>query len=171
METKFSLNKSIRKRKKSMKKLLTISLLTLAMVLLVVSCSAENNTVEDELAVISFDASENVTRSLTRTNSVFNASELYWYYTAEKKDSTGLTTGQTGTSGVLTKTAVNSTTADNNTTVNKGLKPVGPFSYGEWEFVLYGCTEADSTKVPYKSAVTKTTINTATPALKVFVTA
>ena len=149
-----------------MKKLLTISLVTLAMVLLIVSCRAENNTVEDELAVISFDAAENAARSLTRTNPSFNASELYWYYTAEKKDSTGLTTGQTGTSGALTKTALNS----NNTAVNKGLKPVGPFSYGDWEFVLYGCPEADSTKVAYEGKA-NITINKATTALKVFVTA
>ncbi len=140
-----------------MKKLLVVSMAVLLATLLIVSCDSEQKIEENGLAVISFDASEAVSRSLTREYESFDASNLYWYYTAEKKDSTGLTTGV-----ATTKTAVN----ENKT----GLKTVGPFSYGDWEFVLYGCTDAAGTKVAYEGKAT-ITIKKATTTLTVFVTA
>ena len=140
-----------------MKKLLTISLLTLLMVLLVVSCSAESSVMKDELAVISFDAAENTTRSLTRTNPGFNVGDLYWNYKAEKDDTTGFDTGAT-----VAETAVNGS--------KSGLTSVGPFSYGKWKFTLYGYVDAQKEQLAYKGEK-NVTIDSQTRTISVLVEA
>jgi hypothetical protein len=109
-----------------MRKLLTILLTVLATALVLVGCSMESK-VEDGLALLSFKVSENslTSKSLTRTNPVLDTEEFYWFYTATKTDGTGLVAGATST-----EKAVDAG--------NKGLDTVGPFSYGDWEFTLYG---------------------------------
>ena len=135
METNYSLNKKSKNEEKLMKKLLSISLTVLLTALLIVSCSPEQKA-EDGLALISFSASERTTRSLTRTNPQLNADDLYWSYTASKTDSTGLTTG--------TETTPKAVKAD------KGLSAVGPFSYGDWSFTLYGYADEARSELAYK---------------------
>ncbi len=125
MEIEFISNKTNKKRGKCMKRLLTITMTVLLAALLIVSCNVETGNIEDSLALITFSAGERETRSLTRTNPQLDPDDFYWYYTATKTDSTGLVTG------VETKQkAVNEG--------KKGLDEVGPFSYGEWSFTLYG---------------------------------
>ena len=120
-----------------MKRLLVISLTVLLSMLIIVSCSPDTQIVEDEVAIISFDASERQTRSLTRTNPILDANDFYWYYTATKTDANGLTTNATS-SKVAVKTG------------QKGLSgySVGPFSYGDWSFTLYGYASYDANAGP-----------------------
>ena len=115
-----------------MRKLLTILLTVLTAALVLVGCSMESK-VEDGLALLSFNVSENslTSKSLTRTNPVLETEDFYWFYTATKTDGTGLVAGATST-----EKAVDAG--------NKGLETVGPFSYGDWEFTLYGYASLDS---------------------------
>ena len=128
-----------------MKKILLISLTVLIAALFMVSCNMEAK-IEDGLAILSFQASDTQSKSLTKTNPELDADDFYWFYTAEKLDNTGLKTGATSEK----KAVVSGKT---------GLgEAVGPFSYGLWSFTLYGyvgndCTSADA-KLAYKGTAT-----------------
>ena len=152
MKTIFGLDISNKKGENYMKKLLTITLTVLLAGLLIVSCSPETKNVEDGLALITFSAGERETRSLTRTNPELDPEQFYWFYTATKTDGTGLMTGST-----KEKTAVKDG--------KKGLGTVGPFSYGDWNFTLYGYIDENKESLAYSgtSALTvKSTTNTLT---------
>ncbi len=153
MGTNYSLNKKSKKGEKLMKKLLSISMTVLLAALLIVSCSPEQK-VEDGLALVSFSADERTERSLTRTNPELNPEDFFWSYTAEKRDSTGLTTGSESTPKAV-KT-------------DKGLSTVGPFSYGDWSFTLYGYADSERSQLAYKGT-SELTINQKTNALAVTV--
>ena len=142
VKTYKSLNTSDRKKGENyMKKLLTITLTVLLAMLIIVSCSPDTQNVEENLAIVSFNADEKQTRSLSRTNQVLNPDEYYWYYTAVKADTNGLKSGEK-----TTETAVKA---------GQGLSGVnvGPFSYGKWTFTLYGYKE-EQQKLVYKGTAT-----------------
>ena len=137
-----SLNTSDNKKGENyMKKLLTITLTVLLAMLIIVSCSPDTQNVEENLAIVSFNADEKQTRSLSRTNQVLNPDEYYWYYTAVKADTNGLKSGEK-----TTETEVKE---------GQGLSGVnvGPFSYGKWTFTLYGYKE-EKQKLVYKGTAT-----------------
>ncbi len=121
---------------KGMRKLLSISLVVLVLALLIVSCSPENKTVENNgLAMVSFSMSDGGTRGLTKTDPKLNPDDFYWYYTATKTDGTGLMAGVTDRQKPVTDPDKDK---DDTTNGGKGLgNTVGPFSYGDWSFTLY----------------------------------
>lgn len=125
-----------------MKRLLTISLAVLLAAFIIVSCSPDTKNVENGLAVISFNADDRNTRSLSRTNPVLDAEDFWWSFTAEKTDGTQLVTGQTG-AGVENKKNIG----------EKGLTAAaGAFSYGEWKFTLYGYADAERKNLAYQGS-------------------
>ena len=145
-----------------MKKILLISLTVLIATLFMVSCNMEAK-IEDGLAILSFQASDTKSKSLTKTNPTLNPDDFYWYYKAEKMDQTGLKTGQTDHSAVQT------------TAGTKGLAAsVGPFSYGSWSFTLYAyATYADGTpsNLAYSGSATVTVDKSSGNTLEVIVEA
>ena len=106
-----------------MKKFLNITLAAALLVLLLSSCSERKN-VEDKTRMISFGS---FSRAVISSNTIPFSDDLYWFYTAEKKDG-GFNTGET-----LSQIPVDKS-------LSKGYinKSVGPFSYGGWTFTLYG---------------------------------
>ena len=149
-----------------MKKVLSISLIAITLVLLVVACNPANKAVDGGLALVSFSADYGGTRSLEKVNPTFEKESYYWYYTATKADETGLTTG------VKTKkTAVKETQGI-------GDASVGPFSYGDWIFTLFAYGEktegnaddVDKEKLVFKGS-SKVTIKENTTTVKVTVSA
>ena len=125
-----------------MKRLLSISLAVLLAAFIIVSCSPDTKNVENGLAVISFNADDRNTRSLSRTNPVLDAEDFWWSFTAKKTDGTQLVTGQTGT-GVENKKNIG----------EKGLTAAaGAFSYGEWKFTLYGYADAERKNLAYQGS-------------------
>lgn len=131
-----------------------------------VACNPANKAVDDGLALVTFSADYGGTRSLEKVNPTFEKESYYWYYTATKADSTGLTTGVT----------------TNETTIKteKGIAEasVGPFSYGDWTFTLYayngktgnGSDVVDKDKLVFKGS-SKVTIKDSTTSVKVTVSA
>lgn len=122
-----------------MKKTLFTCLILVAVSLaLFVSCNAETALPEDTdgLAYIRFG--EDDARSFKATYDIADYDNLYWYYSAEKKDDYGKT-GVTSSSPV-TKSG---------TAPAKGLKgEIGPFSQGDWEFTLVAYAENDDKTGP-----------------------
>ena len=132
MGIEYSSNKTKKNRGKCMKRLLSITMTVLLAALLMVSCNVETGNIDDSLALITFSAGERETRSLTRTNPQLDPDDFYWTYKATKKDGTGLTTGATATEKAVVDGA-------------KGLgTTVGPFSYGVWEFELFGYADYEN---------------------------
>lgn len=118
-----------------MRKLLSIITIVLLATFIMVSCSPDTNVTDNGLALITFNASDRVARSLTRTNPKLNVEDLWWSYTAVKAEGDPLTTG-----AKTEATAVGT----------KGLtETVGPFSYGKWTFTLYGYADESRTKLAY----------------------
>lgn len=132
-----------------MRKLLSISITIMIAALLVVACSPEGNKVENKTAIVSFSTGDNTTRSLTRVNPEFKASDYYWSYTATKTDSTGLNTGATATAEKVKES-------------DKGLAAVGPFSYGVWSFTLYGYVDSGREQLAYSGTSTATISDSST---------
>ncbi len=135
-----------------MKKLSVITLTVLLAMILIVSCSPDSAKPADGLALITFNAGERTERSLTRTNPELDPNQFYWFYTATKTDGTGLVTG-----AVSTQTAVKAG--------SKGLGTVGPFSYGDWNFTLYGYVDDNRQQLVYSGTsdlTVKDTTNTLT---------
>ncbi|MDD6840697.1 MAG: right-handed parallel beta-helix repeat-containing protein [Spirochaetales bacterium] len=131
------------------KTLLALAVLLTALACLFTSCSAsvEPPKAEEEFGYVTFG--NGGSRSLTTEYGIKSYDELYWYYTAVKKDSYGLT-GQK-----LTQTEVPAKTEDGK---GIGSGTVGPFSQGAWEFELFAYdavitgTEADNLVYQGKSA-------------------
>ena len=119
------------------KTLLILAVLITALACLFTSCSAsvEPPKAEEEFGYVTFG--NGGSRSLTTLYGIKNYDDLYWYYTAEKKDGFGLT-GQTDG-----QTAVPPKTGD-----GKGIgSGTIRLSQGAWEFELFA----------YESARTGTT--------------
>lgn len=118
---------------------LMLTLVAMLLIAALVSCSdPSNNELDGQgkgLAYATFD--KTMTKGLSSSYSGYESYDnLYWYYTAVKKDSYG-TTGQTkkNNTDVVVKVP-----GDN--TNHKGLSgQVGPFSEGDWQFTLYGLSE------------------------------
>lgn len=108
-----------------MKKTMTIVLaMTLLVSMLFVSCKAEVIDTSSDLVSVVF-TQDGASKGLSRTIEDVSVDELYWWYTATKTDTTGLTTGGTSTPVKIGK--------------DKGFSgEVGPFSQGSWRFVVYG---------------------------------
>lgn len=108
-----------------MKKTMTIVLaMTLLVSMLFVSCKAEVIDTSSDLVSVVF-TQDGASKGLSRTIEDVSVDELYWWYTATKTDTTGLTTGETSTPVKIGK--------------DKGFSgEVGPFSQGSWRFVVYG---------------------------------
>lgn len=108
-----------------MKKTMTIVLaMTLLVSMLFVSCKAEVIDTSSDLVSVVF-TQDGASKGLSRTIEDVSVDELYWWYTATKTDTTGLTTGETSTPMKIGE--------------DKGFSgEVGPFSQGSWRFVVYG---------------------------------
>ncbi len=114
------------KRKRILRALAILAVVALG---LFVSCSGNiMDDVSDTLVYATFDKNSRATSTYTQTVTLKEIKDVYWTYTAAKKD-------EAGQSGVTsTQTAVKST-------FDKGLDgAIGPFSQGEWEFTVYGYT-------------------------------
>ena len=130
------------------KNLLVIAVLIAAFACLFTSCSGSvEPSKAEECGYVTFGNGSS--RSLSTEYGIKSYDELYWYYTAVKKDSYGLT-GQK-----LTQTEVPAKTEDGK---GIGSGTVGPFSQGAWEFELFAYdaartgTEADNLVYQGKSA-------------------
>lgn len=114
-----------------MKKRLYIMFAVLAaMMVILTSCSIDNGS-SDRTVMISFGNSG--ARELTSSNQIPLSNDLYWFYTAEKKDG-GYSTGTKSTQAPV----------DDTHAAGYADKQVGPFSYGVWEFRLYGYASLNS---------------------------
>lgn len=120
------------KRKRILK---ALTILAVAALGLFVSCSGNiMDDFSDTLVYATFDKNSRATSSYTQTVTLKEIKDVYWTYTAAKKDYAGKT-GATST-----QTAVKST-------FGTGLDgAIGPFSQGEWEFTVYGYTSAPTTQ-------------------------
>ena len=106
-----------------MKKALGILLVLALIATVFVACSQDaGQKTAEELVSVSFDGSK--ARGLTPSRDPFDADEYVWTYTAQKADTTGLTTGET--------------TEQKRINDGKGLSGKVPgFSQGYWNFTLY----------------------------------
>lgn len=121
-------------------KRLTIALTAILLVtMLFVSCKVEVDDPSMDLVSVVF-ASEDAGKSLNRTLEGYKTSELYWNYTAVKKDSTNLTTGQ-----VESEEHLKDGTGFDDVTLT--------LSQGKWLFTLYGYKEAARTTKIYEGSV------------------
>lgn len=124
-------------KEKNMKKpILTCLVLMAISICLFVSCNAETAVPTEGLAYIRFG--EN-TRGFTASYDTEKYSNLYWFYTAKKSTTDGLT-GDTGDYMAAVKTET-TTNGSPTTTIKKGIvldkdKSLGPFSQGTWTFTL-----------------------------------
>ena len=123
------------------KTLLILAVLITALACLFTSCSAsvEPPKAEEEFGYVTFG--NGGSRSLTTEYGIKSYDDLYWYYTAEKKDGFGLT-GQSpkNDNNSFIPQPVNAIKNEegNVIRVNQGLSgEVGPFSQGAWVFTLY----------------------------------
>jgi len=123
-----------------------LSIFLLAVLLLVtfVSCNSTPEVQEDTLTQVCFGNGSG-SKSLTSEATHKTASELYWRYTAVKKDNGG-TTGNTGagitnSKPVVTDSAQTPEWKKGLTSNIEGDKYIHEFSVGKWEFTLYGFTE------------------------------
>ncbi|MCQ2398272.1 MAG: hypothetical protein MJ052_03105 [Sphaerochaetaceae bacterium] len=121
-------------------KLLLLVFLPVVSVLLF-SCNMAESNIENStaLAYASFDNS--AARDLNQSYSGYQAyNQLYWYYSAEKADSYGLT-GQTKTAIDNVETLV-VLKVPGDTTYHKGLSgKIGPFSEGKWNIRVFATSE------------------------------
>ena len=128
------------------RKVLSILLLALITVTLAVSCSSNIDTPAantEELSYVTFGNGHS--RELGTSYTTVDYDELFWFYTATKKDNYG-TTGVT--------TAKTPVSKGDNDAPAKGLSGrVGPFSQGAWNFTLYAYKEASKSTLVYKSDV------------------
>ena len=106
-----------------MKKALGILLVLALIATVFVACSQDaGQKVAEELVSVNFDGSK--ARSLTPSRDPFAPGNYVWTYTAQKADTTGLTTGET--------------TEQKRINDGKGLSGKVPgFSQGYWNFTLY----------------------------------
>jgi len=111
----------------------------LALGAVLVSCKAEIEAPADELVAVSFE--ERTSRALSATVEEFDVTHYFWYYAAEKTDSTGLKSGQTTTYDAAGAVAISS---GDEATGLAGYKVPG-FSQGIWKFTLYAYTERPET--------------------------
>ena len=118
---------SLMKRGADMKKKFSVVFLVVLMIAsLFVSCDYGIKD-SDPKAMVRFVDSGSLERGLNSSSKEFNAAELYWTYEAQKMDNSGLKTGETREPAAVSRTGI------------AGLgESVGPFSLGEWKFVLHG---------------------------------
>lgn len=128
-----------------MKRSLFIAIAVLLMAALFVGCNADKLE-EDQLFEVTIEGDSRAL-DVTSEASVDNPADLYWYYTAEKKD-TFFTTGQT--------------TEQKAVQAGKGIAgaSLGSFSRGDWEFKFYAYDKdkTDSTATLIYSAETRATV-------------
>lgn len=130
-------------KKKGM--LIVITLIAL-LTSLFISCSAEMQEPGDEDAYVTFD-SGSTAKDLSQTIVTADADDLYWYYTAVKKDNYG----QTGETTDETKVGA---------TGVPGLEgTIGPFSQGKWEFTLTAYKKEDRTTLIYRGTSAVVTLS------------
>ncbi len=121
-----------------MKKTFITCLALLAISLcLFVSCSAENEAVNEmnDVAYVTFGRES---RDFSASYIVQSYDELYWFYTAEKADNYG-TTGQI-------TTLKEAPSKENGKGIGSGT--VGPFSQGKWTFTLSAYASLNEDKTP-----------------------
>ena len=121
-----------------MKKTFITCLALLAISLcLFVSCSAENEAVNEmnDVAYVTFGRES---RDFSASYIVQSYDELYWFYTAEKADNYG-TTGQI-------TTLKEAPSKKNGKGIGSGT--VGPFSQGKWTFTLSAYASLNEDKTP-----------------------
>ncbi len=121
-----------------MRKLTTILLAVMLVVALFVSCDNNVSNNIEETVSVNFEGGR--ARNLTATLETFSKDNLYWRYTAEKKDTTGLKTGETST-----EIAVKSSGA--------GLGSVSGFSQGKWQFTLFAYKDQGFKNLAYKGEI------------------
>ncbi|MDD6042988.1 MAG: hypothetical protein PUB87_04445 [Eubacteriaceae bacterium] len=115
-----------------MRKFTAILMTVLMIAGLFVSCD-NNAPVVDETVSVSFD--EAVSRSLTASLEQFDKTQYYWKYAAQKADTSGLTSGETGTYDETGAAWIKD--VDSNGNRIKGLGSVAGFSQGIWDFKLF----------------------------------
>lgn len=133
-------------------KRLTIVLTAILLVsMLFVSCKVEVDDPFIDLVSVVFSSGD-ASKSLNRTLEGYETSDLYWNYTAVKKDSTNLTTGQ-----VESEEHLKDGTGFDDVTLT--------LSQGKWLFTLYGYKEEERTTKIYEGSteefVSKRSDNTA----------
>ena len=131
------------------KSLLILAVLVTALACLFTSCSGSVEPPRaEECGYVTFGNGSS--RSLSTEYGIKSYDELYWYYTAVKKDNYGLTGQNT------TQTKV---PAKNTDGTGIGSGTVGPFSQGAWEFELFAYdaeitgTSSDNLVYQGKSAI------------------
>ena len=126
-----------------MRKLLSVLLIAMLGLSMFTACNPESSTSED---LVSVKLVEGQSRAL-KAEVDFSKENLYWEYTAEKKDN-GLTTGQSETdeAGNYIPTALNN---DGTTTA---------LSQGDWSFTLYGYKDSTKTEKICEGTVDKVRI-------------
>ena len=129
-----------------MKKTISILLLVLLIAGVFISCDNKVNDNINEIVSVTFSSDD-----VTSSNPLFDVSALYWKYTAEKADETGLTQGAT-----LEQRWIYGGSASNST--QTGLGVVGGFSQGLWKFTLYGYSDAAGSTLICQGSTT-TSIN------------
>ena len=131
-----------------MKKYIVLILSILLIAGVITSCDNKLSNNSNETVSVTF-SSDDGTRDLTSSNSLFNVSDLYWKYTAVKaNDGTGLTQGATSEQRWIYG-------GSDSTSIKKGLGVVGGFSQGLWNFTLYGYSDnAGSTLICQGSTAT-----------------
>lgn len=125
--------------------LITLALLAVGLCLFV-SCAPETKVQEevDGVAYVTFN--ENA-RGLSASYDIEDYEELYWFYTAKKKDNYG-TTGATTTWLPVTTSESDDIPSNNvkGIIAEKGLGgTIGAFSSGDWKFELKAYAEASTT--------------------------
>ena len=125
-----------------MKKALNTLLIAMAILLALVACSPQNE-VADELVSATLISTDK-TRSLAASVDFDIATVKAWKYTAVKADS-GLKTGETGTG----ETKAKALDSNGNT---------GALSQGNWNFVLYGYSDAEGKKLVCTGSVDNATV-------------
>ena len=129
-----------------MKKTISILLLVLLIAGVFISCDNKVNDNINEIVSVTFSSDD-----VTSSNPLFDVSALYWKYTAEKADETGLTQGAT-----LEQRWIYGGSASNST--QTGLGVVGGFSQGLWKFTLYGYSDAAGSTLICQGSTTTTSI-------------
>ena len=138
-----------------MKRSLFIAIAVLIVMALFVGCKAEIAD-RDELVEVSVAGELSRALDLTAESNNLPVTDLFWYYTAEKKDSS-FTTGETRdeVTGLLVETAVK----DGAGLATLKLGATGQFSKGAWEFKFYGYDKVNTdttAKLIYSAETTVT---------------
>lgn len=142
-----------RKGKEMKKSFLFLLILCLVLSGLFVSCNSEAVLpAEEGLASVVFD---NNSKAITANLPAFNAGDYYWFYAAEKADSSRMTSGKTETYDSSGAVPVKKDSSDNPVC---GLGTVSGFSQGLWNFKLFAYKNSNKTGLVFQGETVGVTL-------------